>query len=166
MPRGNRNRREWVEKQMSVVHNLNRRSLAGFLLALSVASLIVSLPARASAAPTGVTFDHVISLNAPDSPGKTVTTSQALTVLPASTGGSVPALIGWGGVGLGESMSDIQIEIKTLNQSGYNIVRVAFEPTCTTPPDGGILGSYDATKLGQVIALAKQYGIWVIVDYH
>src|SRR3989442_4978140 len=152
---------------MSVIHNLNRRSLTGFLLVLSIASLIfVSLPARASAAPTGAYFDRVVTLNVADSTGKTFTTSQPLTALPASTGSSVPALIGWGGVGLGESLSDIQTEMQTLNQSGYNTVRVAFEPTCTTPPDGGILGSYDATKLGQVIGLAKQYGLWIIVDYH
>ena len=152
---------------MSVIHNLDRRSLAGFLLVLSIASLIfVSLPARASAAPTGANFDHVVTLNVADSTGKTFTTSQPPTVLPASTGGSVPALIGWGGVGIGESMSDIQTEMMTLNQLGYNIVRVAFEPTCTTPSDGGILGSYDAAKLGQVIGLAKQYGLWIIVDYH
>ena len=152
---------------MSVIHNLDRRSLAGFLLVLSIASLIfVSLPARASAAPTDANFDRVVTLNVADSTGKTFTTSQPLTVLPASTGGSVPALIGWGGVGIGESMNDIQTEMMTLNQLGYNIVRVAFEPTCTTPPDGGILGSYDAAKLGQVIGLAKQYGLWIIVDYH
>jgi len=87
-------------------------------------------------------------------------------VAQASTSGSVPVLIGWGGIGLGESLSDIQTEMQTLNQSGYNTVRVAFEPTCTIPPDGGILGSYDATKLGQVVGLAKQYGLWIIVDYH
>src|SRR5438876_1077676 len=63
-------------------------------------------------------------------------------------------------------MSDIQTEMMTLNQLGYNIVRVAFEPTCTTPPDSGILGRYDAAKLGQVIDLAKQYSLWIIVDYH
>src|SRR6266566_1272086 len=152
---------------MSVIHNLNRRSLAGFLLVLSISSLIfVSLPARAFAAPTGPNFDHVFTPNVADSTGKTFTTSQPLTVLPASTGGSVPALIGWGGVGIGESMSDIQTEMMTLNQLGYNIVRVAFEPTCTTPPDSGILGRYDAAKLGQVIDLAKQYSLWIIVDYH
>jgi len=152
---------------MNVVHHLNCRNFAGLLLVLSITSLIyVPLPGSASAAPTGATLDHAFSLNVANRAGKTVPTSQPLTVFPASTGGSVPALIGWGGVGLGESLSDIQTEMKTLNQSGYNIVRVAFEPTCTAPPDGRILGSYDAAKLGQVIALAKQYGIWVIVDYH
>ncbi len=74
---------------MSVIHNLNRRSLAGFLLVLSISSLIfVSLPARAFAAPTGPNFDHVLTPNVADSTGKTFTTSQPLTVLPASTGGS------------------------------------------------------------------------------
>ena len=109
---------------------------------------------------------YTISLTVTDSLGKTATTSQSLTVLPASTGGSVPVLVGWGGVGLGESLTDIQSEMQALSQSGYNIVRVDFEPTCTTPPDGGILGSYDQAKLGQVIGLAKQYNLWILVDYH
>src|SRR5438445_978929 len=77
-----------------------------------------------------------------------------------------PQLIGWGGVGLGETLSDIQTEMQGLNQSGYNAVRVDFGPTCSSAPDTGVLGSYNATKLGQVIALAKQYGLWVMVDYH
>src|SRR5438445_659284 len=109
---------------------------------------------------------YTISLTVTDSLGKTATTSQSLTVLPASTGGSVPVLVGWGGVGLGESLTDIQSEMQALSQSGYNIVRVDFEPTCTTPPDGGILGSYSSTKLTQVISLAKQYNLWILVDYH
>src|SRR5947208_15839746 len=120
---------------MSVIHNLIRRSLAGFLLVLSIASLIfVSLPATAFAAPTGPNFDHVLTPNVADSTGKTFTTSQPLTVLPASTGGSVPALIGWGGVGIGECMSGMQTEMMTLSQLGYKMVRVDFEPAWTTPP--------------------------------
>ena len=133
---------------MTVAQCINRRSLACVLLVLSIASPIF------------------VSLNIPDSTGKPVIISHHLNVAQASTSGSVPVLIGWGGIGLGESLSDIQTEMQTLNQSGYNTVRVAFEPTCTIPPDGGILGSYDATKLGQVVGLAKQYGLWIIVDYH
>ncbi|TMI13892.1 glycoside hydrolase family 5 protein [Candidatus Bathyarchaeota archaeon] len=133
---------------MTDAQPLNRRSLAFVLLVLSIAGPIF------------------VPLNIPDSTGKAVTISHHLNLAPASTSGSVPVLIGWGGVGLGETLSDIQTEMQTLNQSGYNTVRVAFEPTCTIPPDGNILGRYDATKLSQVIGLAKQYGLWVIVDYH
>ena len=133
---------------MTVVQRLNRRSLACVLLVLSIAGPIF------------------VSLNIPASTGKVVTISHHLNVAPGSMSSSVPVLIGWGGIGLGESLSDIQTEMQTLNQSGYNTVRVAFEPTCTIPPDGGILGSYDATKLRQVVGLAKQYGLWIIVDYH
>jgi aryl-phospho-beta-D-glucosidase BglC (GH1 family) len=105
-------------------------------------------------------------------------TLSALTIyrLPAHTSSSIqtnssatnqpPIIVGWGGVGIGESLSDIQTEMQYFAQQGYNAVRLDFEPTCTTPPDSGILGSYDQAKLGQIIALAKQYNLWVIVDYH
>ncbi len=107
-----------------------------------------------------------VNLHVTDSLGTVATRSQSLIVQPSSKSGSAPVLIGWGAVGLGESLTDIQSEMQSLNQSGYNIVRVDFEPTCTTPPDRGILGSYDPTKMGQVIALAKQYNLWIIIDYH
>src|SRR5207245_162020 len=133
---------------MTDAQPLNRISHAFILLVLSIGGSIF------------------VRLNIRDSTGKAVTISHHLNLAPASTSGSVPVLIGWGGVGLGVTLSDIQTEMQTLNQSGYNTVRVAFEPTCTIPPDSGILGRYDATKLSQVIGLAKQYGLWVIVDYH
>src|SRR5258708_1934827 len=46
---------------MSVVHGLNRKSLASVLVALSIAGLIfLSSAARASAAPAGSSFDHIV----------------------------------------------------------------------------------------------------------
>ncbi len=46
---------------MNAVHPINRKSLAGFLVALSIASILfLSLPTRASAAPTGANMDHVV----------------------------------------------------------------------------------------------------------
>ena len=84
----------------------------------------------------------------------------------SSAANQPPVIVGWGGVGIGESLSDIQSELQYFAQQGYNAVRLDFEPTCTTPPDSGILGSYDQSKLGQVIALAKQYNLWLIIDYH
>ena len=77
----------------------------------------------------------------------------------------VPVVVGWGGVGLGENLTNIQTEIQALSQSGYNAVRVDFEPTCTSV-SARVLGSYDQAKLGQVIGLAKQYNLWILVDYH
>src|SRR5437016_14661355 len=46
---------------MSIVHHLNRKSLPIFLVALSIASLILlSSTGRAFAAPTGANFDHML----------------------------------------------------------------------------------------------------------
>jgi len=46
---------------MSIVHHLNRKSLPIFLVALSIASLILlSSAGRTFAAPTGVNFDHIV----------------------------------------------------------------------------------------------------------
>src|SRR5437879_12953595 len=46
---------------MSIVHHLNRKSLPIFLVALSIASLILlSSTGRTFAAPTGANFDHIV----------------------------------------------------------------------------------------------------------
>src|SRR5256712_13561789 len=46
---------------MSMGYHLSRRSLASVLVALSIASLVfLSSAGRASAAPTGTNFDHIV----------------------------------------------------------------------------------------------------------
>src|SRR5437879_12145564 len=46
---------------MSIVHHLNRKSLPIFLVALSIASLILlSSTGGTYAAPTGANFDHIV----------------------------------------------------------------------------------------------------------
>src|SRR5438445_6197292 len=46
---------------MSIAHALNRKRLASFVLLLSIASLVLlALPTRVGAAPTGSSFDHVV----------------------------------------------------------------------------------------------------------
>ncbi len=46
---------------MSIIPHVNRKSLAGILLTLSMAGLIFTpLPARVSAAPSGTYFDHIV----------------------------------------------------------------------------------------------------------
>src|SRR5438132_12283985 len=52
----------------------------------------------------------------------------------------VPVVVGWGGVGLGENLTNIHTEIQALSQSGYNPVSVGFEPTCTSE-SAKVLGS-------------------------
>src|SRR3989454_5777335 len=47
---------------------------------------------------------YTISVTVTDAAGKTATSSQSLTILPASTGsGSVPTLVGWGAVRMDEA---------------------------------------------------------------
>src|SRR5467141_2083841 len=45
---------------MRIVRELDRRALAGLFVALSLGIILLSLPATASAAPTGSSFDHIV----------------------------------------------------------------------------------------------------------
>ena len=45
---------------MRIVRELDRKGLAGVFVALSVGIMLLSLPATASAAPTGSSFDHIV----------------------------------------------------------------------------------------------------------
>src|SRR5690349_7596830 len=45
---------------MSIVRVLDQKGLAGLFVALSVCIMLISLPATASAAPTGSEFNHII----------------------------------------------------------------------------------------------------------
>src|SRR6266699_2422140 len=95
---------------------------------------------------------YTISLTVTDSASKTATSSQSLIVLPAPTGGgSVPVLVGWGGIRMdesvagsggtpsavfsGESASDMELLVIQLKAVGYNTVRVDFDPYCSDTVD-------------------------------
>src|SRR5712691_3339884 len=45
---------------MRIVRELDPKGLAGLFVALSIGMILLSLPATASAAPTGSTFDHIV----------------------------------------------------------------------------------------------------------
>src|SRR5436189_2640492 len=126
---------------------------------------------------------YTISLTVTDTAGKTTTISQSLTVLPPSTSsGSVPTLIGWGGVKmdesvtgsggtasavfLGEYASNMELLLFKLEAQGYNTVRVDFDPYCTDTIDYNYMSVYNATNAQRAIQIAQHYGFWIIIDYH
>jgi len=45
---------------MKIVYDIDQRTLAGLFVALSVCIMLISLPATASAAPTGSSFNHIV----------------------------------------------------------------------------------------------------------
>src|SRR3989442_4244886 len=95
---------------------------------------------------------YTISVTVTDAAGKTATSSQSLTILPASTGsGSVPTLVGWGAVRMdesqagsggtssavfsGEPASNMELLLIEMKAKGYNTSRVDFMPYCTYTVD-------------------------------
>src|SRR5467141_532076 len=125
---------------------------------------------------------YTISLTVTDSASQTAISSQPLTVLPASTGGSVPVMIGWGGVRMdesqagssgtssavfpGESASDMELLLIELKAKGYNTVRVDFDPYCSDTVDYNYMSVYSQTNAQRAVQIAQHYGFWVIIDYH
>ena len=99
--------------------------------------------------------------------------------------GSVPILIGWGGVRLdeaavgggvhqpssptpsavfaGESATNMELLLSKLKPLGYNIVKVSFDPSCT---GSQFMSSYSATNLQRAIQIAQHFDFWIVVDYH
>jgi PKD repeat protein len=49
-----------VRKQVRIVRELDRKGLAGLFVCLSIGLILLSLPATASGAPTGSSFDHIV----------------------------------------------------------------------------------------------------------
>ncbi len=125
---------------------------------------------------------YTISLTVTDNTGATATSSQSLTVLPTSTGGSVPTLVGWGAVRMDESQagsggvssavfageyaSDMELLLIEMKAKGYNTVRVDFDPYCTDTVDYNYMSVYSQTNAQRAVQLAQHYGFWIIIDYH
>ncbi len=126
---------------------------------------------------------YTISLTVTDSASKTATSSQSLIVLPAPTGGgSVPVLVGWGGIRMdesvagsggtpsavfsGESASDMELLVIQLKAVGYNTVRVDFDPYCSDTVDYNYMSVYSQTNAQRAVQIAQHYGFWIIIDYH
>src|SRR5437773_1131494 len=126
---------------------------------------------------------YTILLTVTDSASRTATSSQSLIVLPAPTaGGSVPVLVGWGGVRMdesvansggvpsavfpGESASDMELLLIKLKAAGYNTVRVDFDPYCSDTVDYNYMSVYSQTNAQRAVEIAQHYGFWIIIDYH
>jgi len=125
---------------------------------------------------------YTISLTVTDSASQTATGSQPLIVLPASTGGAVPVMVGWGGVRMdesvagsggassavfpGESASDMELLLIELKAKGYNTVRVDFDPYCSDTVDYNYMSVYSQTNAQRAVQIAQHYGFWIIIDYH
>jgi len=125
---------------------------------------------------------YIVSLTVTDNTGATATSSQSLIVLPASTGGSIPALVGWGAVRMDESQagsggassavfvgeyaSDMELLLIEMKAKGYNTIRVDFDPYCTDTVDYNYMSVYSQTNAQRAVQLAQHYGFWIIIDYH
>src|SRR2546425_1312040 len=125
---------------------------------------------------------YIVSLTVTDNTGATATSSQSLIVLPASTGGSIPALVGWGAVRMDESQagsggtssavftgeyaSDMEFLLIEMKAKGYNTIRVDFDPYCTDTVDYNYMSVYSQTNAQRAVQLAQHYGFWIIIDYH
>ena len=106
-----------------------------------------------------------------------------------ATSSTMPILGGWGGTRLkdtsqnltgpaslvfpGERASNFeQIALEQV-QSGYNTIRASFAPHCSvryglnsnaSPQD--FMGTYSATQLARSLRIARQFSMWIVVDYH
>jgi len=139
---------------------------------------------------TGATVTHtykasgafIISLNATDNTGSTVRTSQSITVLPISSGGSKPVVIGWGGISLnevsriangnppsqvfpGQQASDMESVLILSEAKGMNGIRVSWDPTCSISPSL-VDANYTANQVSTAIQIASFYHFWILLDYH
>ena len=86
--------------------------------------------------------------------------------VPASDPALPPVVQGWGGVTIDEvANGQLQPALQRLNQSGYNGIRIMFSGT-VTPCSSGELGSWNPDWFNQAIQEARQYNMWIILDYH
>src|SRR2546426_11942539 len=140
---------------------LNRRN--GILLLYSLTLLGVALPhfpslVHSNSHNTGPTMvNQIVS---------TIQGSSSVKIVSGQVSGQAAVIQGWGGVTLDEaSNGQMGSTLLRLNQSGYNGVRVGFSAGITSCSSGE-LGSWNPDLLNQTIQTAKQYGMWVILDYH
>src|SRR3989449_2344053 len=126
---------------------------------------------------------YAISLAVTDNTSVTATSSESLVVLPSPTGmGSVPVLIGWGGIRMDESVantagtpsavfpgeyaSNMELSLILMKAKGYNTVRVDFGPYCSDTVDYNYMSVYSQTNAQRAVHIAQHYGFWIIIDYH
>src|SRR6266487_1734977 len=126
---------------------------------------------------------YAISLAVTDNAGVIATSSESLVVLPSPMAmGSVPVLIGWGGILMAESVantagtssavfsgeyaSNMELSLILMKAAGYNTVRVDFDPYCSDTVDYNYMSVYSQTNAQRAVEIAQHYGFWIIIDYH
>ncbi len=142
---------------MSLLSRNSRVLLLCFLALLGIAAPLPhpSLPPQLISGNRGTGLAKV---STPSSPIVRTISAQITT--------QSPVIEGWGGVILEEaSTGQLQPTLSKLNQSGYNGVRIGFSGT-TTQCSSGELGSWNQDSFNQTIHVAKQYNMWVTLDYH
>jgi len=93
--------------------------------------------------------------------------SETLGIRLAATPALAPMIQGWGGVSLYEAGNgELQATLQRLNQSGYNAVRIGFGGGTSIGCSSGELGAWDPARFTQAIQMARQYSMWVVLDYH
>ena len=126
---------------------------------------------------------YAISLAVTDNAGVIATSSESLVVLPSPMAmGSVPVLIGWGGIRMDESVantagtssavfsgeyaSNMELSLILMKAAGYNTVRVDFDPYCSDTVDYNYMSVYSQTNAQRAVHIAQHYDFWIIIDYH
>ncbi len=86
----------------------------------------------------------------------------AIPVLPRAqaVSGAFPYVRGWDGILPTESTADLQATFTLLQQRGYNAARISL-----VDPVLGV-SSFDQTAFNNLLAIAKQHNIWLIMDDH
>src|SRR6266581_6708871 len=95
---------------------------------------------------------------------------------------TTPALVGWGGVKMdesitgsggtlsavfpGEYVSDMELLLILMKAKDYNTVRLDFDPYCTDTVDHNYMSVYNQTNAQRAVQIANHYGFWIIIDYH
>ena len=133
-----------------------RRSRVFMLCSLALLGIAMTqiLPSQPTSHHAGSAFTNRLDSVAPN---------QRLVAVPTTN----PAIQGWGGVTLDEAANgQMQATLQRLNQSGYDAVRVGFSGGTNIHCSSGELGSWDPTLFSQVIQMAQQYNMWVVLDYH
>jgi len=74
--------------------------------------------------------------------------------------GAFPYVRGWDGILPTESTADLQATFTLLQQRGYNAARISL-----VDPALGV-SSFDQTAFNNLLAIAKQHNIWLIMDDH
>src|SRR6266568_3101631 len=101
-----------------------------------------------------------VSLIATDAKAATFTTSKSVTVIQSVKSGAFPYVRAWDGILPTESTADLQATFTLLQQRGYNAARISL-----VDPVLGV-SSFDQTAFNNLLAIAKQHNIWLIMDDH